>query len=272
MTDSLASECRAAAAEAARGVAPLLREGFRSAPEIGYKADLHDMVTEFDRTAEDRIRATLRASFPSSSVVGEERGPDPHSSLVWYVDPIDGTSNFARGIPFWCVSIAAVVEGITIAGVVLDPAHDDLFHADDEGAWEGERELTATGRVRQEEATLLTGFPSPGDVRGDRAAALAEYGELVETFAAVRNPTSAALCLAHVAAGWADAVLDFDVHSWDVAAGSHLVRRAGGRYRSWRGGIETPGASIHDPAFLATVRDADLPLLERIAPRASGAR
>ena len=218
------------AVEAARAVGPRLREAFRSRPEVATKRDFHDPVTEHDKAAEETIRAVIEKRVPGSAIVGEEIGETGSGDLVWYVDPIDGTANFAAGLPFFCVSIAAAVGGELVAGVVYDPVRGDEFTATTEGAWCGGKPIRSAGAARDREAMLLCSYPSPLDLEADGEEGLRRYGRLVEAFAAVRRPGSAALSLAHVAAGWADVTSATRAQSWDVAAGALLVRQAGGVY------------------------------------------
>ncbi|MFC7584269.1 inositol monophosphatase family protein [Nonomuraea antimicrobica] len=218
------------ATEAARAVGPRLRAAFRSRPGVATKRDFHDPVTEHDRAAEDTIRSVIDARTPGSAIVGEEGGTTGSGDLVWYVDPIDGTANFAAGLPFFCVSVAAAVRGELVAGIVYDPVREDEFTATTEGAWHNGTPLRSTGARGDREAMLLSGYPTPLDLDTDGDDALRRYGRLVHSFAAVRRVGSAALKLAHVAAGWSDAAYGTRANPWDVAAGALLVRQAGGVY------------------------------------------
>ncbi|MGW5158940.1 inositol monophosphatase family protein [Nonomuraea wenchangensis] len=225
-----ATELLDTAAEAARSVGPRLREAFRSRPEVDTKRDFHDPVTEHDRAAEEAIRAVIEARAPGSAVVGEEGGATGSGDLVWYVDPIDGTANFAAGLPFFCVSIAAAVHGELVAGVVYDPVRDDAFTASTEGAWCNGAPIRSRGATGDREAVLLCSYPQPSDLDAEGEEALLRYGRLLRSFATIRRPGSAALNLAHVAAGWSDATYGTWSSPWDVAAGALLVRQAGGVY------------------------------------------
>ncbi|MBF8188198.1 inositol monophosphatase [Nonomuraea sp. K274] len=237
------------ATEAARSVGPLLRKAFRSRPEVTEKRDFHDPVTEHDRAAEEAIRAVITARRPESAIVGEEGGATGSGDLTWYVDPIDGTANFAAGLPFFCVSIAAAVRGELVAGVVYDPVREDEFTATDEGAWCNGARLRSAGAATDREAMLLTSYPTPIDLETDGDLALRRYQRFLESFSAVRRPGSAALQLAHVAAGWSDATFGTMSNPWDVAAGALLVRRAGGVYL---------GDPLVKGDYLATVGGFDL--------------
>ena len=261
---SLSSRCCATARRAALDVGPLLLNGFRRDMDVALKADIHDVVTEYDRAAETRIREIIEQDFPGSTVVGEEDGPRGEGSPTWYVDPIDGTSNFARGIAFWCVSIAAVVDGAVIAGVIYEPVGGNLFTADDTGARLDGEPIHARGFTSSSQATVLAHYPMPADIAAGEDFSLRRYGALVQSFSAVRNTSSGALCLAHVAAGWADATFNFGTNAWDVAAGSYLVKLAGGRYRAYADGHEQPErGDFLAPDYYAHVADADFPLISR---------
>ncbi|SEH01875.1 myo-inositol-1(or 4)-monophosphatase [Nonomuraea solani] len=218
------------ATEAARAVGPRLRKAFRSRPEVATKRDFHDPVTEHDRAAEETIRAVIDARAPHSAIVGEEGGATGSGDLVWYVDPIDGTANFAAGLPFFCVSIGVAMRGELVAGVVYDPVRDDEFTATTEGAWCNGTPLRSAGATRDREAVLLTSYPTPEDLDAGGDEALRRYGRLITSFSTVRRPGSAALNLAHVAAGWSDATYGTRSNPWDVAAGALLVTAAGGVY------------------------------------------
>ncbi|MFI7611790.1 inositol monophosphatase family protein [Nonomuraea terrae] len=218
------------ATEAARAVGPRLRKAFRSRPGVATKRDFHDPVTEHDRAAEETIRTVIASRVPGSTIIGEEGGTTGAGDIVWYVDPIDGTANFAAGLPFFCVSIAAAVRGELVAGVVYDPVRDDEFTATPDGAWCNGTPLRSAGATHDREAMLLSSYPTPRDLDADGEAALQRYGRFLASFAAVRKPGSAALKLAHVAAGWSDAAYGTRSNPWDVAAGALLVRAAGGVY------------------------------------------
>ncbi|NRQ39024.1 inositol monophosphatase, partial [Nonomuraea sp. NN258] len=202
---------------AARAVGPALIKAFRSRPEVTTKRDFHDLVTEHDRAAEETIRALVSERLPGSAFVGEECGATGSGDLVWYVDPIDGTANFAAGLPYFCVSVAAAVRGELVAGVVYDPMRGDEFTAGRDGAWCNGTPLRSAGAVRDREALLLTSYPTPRELDLGEQEALARYARLLRSFATVRRPGSAALNLAHVAAGWADVAFATGVSSWDVA-------------------------------------------------------
>ena len=241
---------------------------------IDYKTDRHDLVTRHDRESEAAIRAFIRARVPDSTIVGEEDGREGSGRVAWYVDPIDGTANFARGLPSWCISVGAVVDDTIVAGAIVDPVGGHVFVADLAGAWLNDAPIRAHAVPDEGHAALITGYPTARDFRLDgREAALARFGTLVETFSTLRRPGSAALSIASVAAGWADAACGFGVKAWDVTAAILILRQAGGSYRALSQGKVPPGSPDHlCPGYVATGAGAAYPTLDRIADEISRAR
>ncbi|MEU8203898.1 inositol monophosphatase [Streptosporangium sp. NPDC049046] len=249
---STATKLSAVAAEAARAVGDRLRGAFRSRPAIETKSDFHDPVTEHDRAAEEIIREVIDRRVPGSTVIGEEGGSTGSGEIRWYVDPIDGTANFAAGLPFFCVSIAAAVGDEVVAGVVYDPVRDEEFRADPGGAWCNGTRLRSAGATRDREGVLLTSYPTPREVTEGGEETLRRFGRMLEAFASTRRPGSTALKLAYVAGGWADVAYGSRVSPWDMAAGSLLVRRAGGVF------IPLDGSVFEAGGYLAHVGGFDL--------------
>jgi len=259
---------------AARSAAGPLLAAFRSEMAVDYKRDLHDVVTVYDRQAEASIRDYIFAHEPNSAMLGEEGGQVGEGDIQWYVDPIDGTSNFARGLAFWCVSVAAVIDSRVVAGAIYDPVAELMFSADLSGAYLNGEVLQSSSIADEARATLITGYPVSRDFRIDgRNAALASFGELVETFSTLRRPGSAALSIAHVAAGWADAAAGFGVNAWDVAAATLILKNAGGRYDPLTlGKVPAGSADFLCPGYVATGQGATYPTLERVARNISETR
>lgn len=251
-TTTMPAESRAmkkVAADAALSVGDDLRSAFRSPIDVGFKRDEHDVVTVHDRAAEDRIREIIVAAVPDSTIIGEEGGALGEGRVRWFVDPIDGTSNFARGLSYWCVSIAAEIEGRIVAGVVYEPMTGNVFAADLDGATLNGAPMDSRAATEETAATLVSSFPAPNDLTlfGSRAMDLQE--RFVRRFRHVRNLGSGALNLAHVAAGWADATMGFDTKPWDVAAGAFILEQAGGTFRSYRGGRQTEPSHLGDDYY-----------------------
>ncbi|CAG7614009.1 inositol monophosphatase family protein [Leucobacter soli] len=266
-------EITALAIAAAREAGALALEGFRARDlRVDLKGDIHDQVTAYDRAAEARIRERILDAFPDSAIVGEEDGAHAGSGpLTWYVDPIDGTANFARGIAMWAVSIGVARGGEMIAGVIFDPANDQLFWADDRGAFlrdglRGDDEpLRSWGRTDPSQATVALNFPLARDLVHRPELALEQFSAVTRSFAQVRGLGSTCIALAWIAAGWLDVTVSFETNPWDVAAGAFIIRRAGGIYRGYRDGAILPEA--HDylaPHYYAAIPDGDFELLHEI--------
>ena len=198
----------------------------------------NDFVTHADRESEERIVATIRERFPQDAFLGEEGGaqrgfaPD---SRVWIIDPLDGTSNFVSGFPFWCVSIAAREGKHLVAAVVWDPLRDEMYTAErGAGAWRNQTRLSVTGRPSLEGAFVATGFPFRNRHKIDSYLAL--FKAVFVHARAIRRAGSAALDLAYVAAGVFDGFFEFRLSPWDIAAGALLIQEAGGELTDFDGG------------------------------------
>jgi len=238
------------AAEAATAVADQLRAAFRAGMDIDYKRDAHDPVTVHDKAAEARIREVILSRVPDSTIVGEEGGAHGNGRVHWYVDPIDGTANFARGLAFFCTSIGAVVDGEVVAGAVLDPMAGHLFTATPSGAWLNGEPLTPRGAPDEAHALIITSYPSARELARDgQAVATDRFTRLISSYSTLRRTGSAALTLSHVAAGWADAALSTSINGWDVCAAQLLVRSAGAVYQPFTLGSDEAGWD--SPGFIA---------------------
>ncbi|WP_436399247.1 inositol monophosphatase family protein [Roseobacter sp. S98] len=188
-----------------------------------------DFVSRADLNAEKIIKEELMGARPTYGWVGEEskeeEGQDP--TRRWIVDPLDGTTNYLHGLPHWAVSIALEHKGQIVAGVVFDPAKDEMFWAEKgAGAWMNESRLRVSGRIRMIESVFATGLPFGG--RGDLPDTLRELGRVLPGCAGVRRWGAAALDLAYVAAGRYDGYWERRLNAWDIAAGTIIVREAGG--------------------------------------------
>lgn len=190
--------------------------------------DERDYVTHVDRTSEEHIRSALLAATPDARVVGEELSPELVTrGLVWIVDPLDGTTNFLHGVPVWAVSVAAAVDGVLQAGVVFDvPANECFAAALGEGATLGSTRLHVSSISTPEHALIGTGFPFRDVSRIDDY--LAQFKRVAAAASGIRRPGAAAVDLAWVAAGRFDGFWEQSLAPWDIAAGTLLVREAGG--------------------------------------------
>ncbi len=198
---------------------------------------INDFVTEVDQAAEKVIIETLTTAYPGHGILAEESGSEfgaKDSEFVWIIDPLDGTTNFIHGFPFYCVSIALAVQGKIEQAVVYDPTRNDLFTATKgRGAYMNERRIRVSKRVRLNECLISTGFPfRPGD---NFKNYLGMMSDLMPKLAGIRRPGAAALDLAYVAAGFTDGFFETGLNPWDVAAGSLLITEAGGLVGNFTG-------------------------------------
>jgi myo-inositol-1(or 4)-monophosphatase len=198
----------------------------------------NDFVTLADRESEDRIIAVIRERYPEDAFLAEEgggRGLGVEGRRTWIIDPLDGTSNFIAGFPFWCVSIGAAEAGELVAGVVWDPLRGELYAAErGAGAFRDGTRLRVTARTGVEGAFLATGFPFRSREKIDMYLTL--FREVFLSARAIRRAGSAALDLANVAAGVFDGFFEFRLSPWDVAAGAILIEEAGGELTDFSGG------------------------------------
>lgn len=232
LTTDLHDMIATVACEAALAAGIVAHRGFVNAsPETlqtQQKAGFFDIVTASDKAAERAACDTIWSRLPASRILGEEGGWQGEGETTWIIDPIDGTSNFASGLPFFCVSIAAYHAGKAVCGVVYDPVREELFMA-------AHGRLTLNGepikpflRGRTDrEVEVLTNAPYEGE-RPSRAAQEA-HADLVNAFRAVRRLGSCALHLAYVAVGRVAVCYESKFNAWDIAAGIQLVEAAGGQ-------------------------------------------
>jgi len=227
------------AKEAARRAGGLLKERFGQGASYRLKSSHHDLITEGDRLAEQEILAQIREAFPDHGVLSEERPPEPSpSSYRWVIDPLDGTTNYAHGIPFFAVSIALEEDGQPILGVVYDPLREELFSAlKGEGAYLNGRPIRVSSVQRVRESLIATGFPYRSELLERH---LRYFKALLPEAQSLRRFGSAALCLAYVACGRLEGYWDLALHRWDLAAGYVLVQEAGGVVSDLSGGELPP--------------------------------
>ena len=184
----------------------------------------HDVVTAMDVEVERFIRTAIERHYPNDAILGEEHG-GAGGARVWVVDPIDGTANFARGIPHYCVSIAYLEDGAPTIGVLHDPSHERLYAASrGDGAYLGGERLAVSPCDRIDAATVECGW----SVRRSTPDYLALLARVMGAGCAIRRAGSGALGLADVAAGRVEGYCELHINSWDCAAGILLVREAGG--------------------------------------------
>lgn len=272
LTDAFIAQVAEAAA---REAGTLILTSFLEAAQgavlgVEEKHGYSDIVTIVDKQSEQLIWRVIRERVPDSRILGEESGWQGEGRVVWYVDPVDGTSNFASGLPFFCVSIAAFsADGRPIAGVVYDPMQDEMFTTHSgHFLLNGDAVKPAMRASSDRDAELLTNLPREGS--RPSPAELERFGDLVSNFRAVRRLGSAALQLAYVAIGRAAINYDEGCHPWDIAAGLQLVAASGGQLLCWSKGddklmvdplrdlegvgkvvVTTPGYDVRSSAVLS---------------------
>jgi myo-inositol-1(or 4)-monophosphatase len=258
---SLSAE-RELAIEVARAAGDLLRSELLGPRRIAFKGSPTNLVTEMDARAEALIVDRLLGTFPDDAILAEERGAAAgRSGRRWIIDPLDGTTNYAHGLPIFGVSIALEVGGRVQLGVVYDPSQRELFVAErGAGAFCNDARLTVSTATTLDASLLATGFPYDIRVKDDNN--LREYAAFAVRTRGVRRLGSAVLYLAWLAAGRFDGYWELRLGPWDVAAGGLMVEEAGGRLTAITGGpldLEAPtviasNGQIHD-AILAVLRE-----------------
>ncbi len=231
------------ASEIAREAGALLKGFYERGVKTEYKGDV-DLVTEADRASETLIKQRLAAAFPEHGIYGEEGTRERLAGEYrWYVDPLDGTTNFAHGFPVFCVvlgcerrklELAEDEDGEMIAGVIYDPLRDELFVAErGKGAWLNGARIAVSKAKKLQESLTATGFPSQ---KRHRSPNVHFYQEMTLRSHGVRRAGSAALDLAYVACGRLDGYWEFNLNPWDTSAGYLLVEEAGGTVTHFDGG------------------------------------
>ena len=222
----------------AREAGALLMHYFHEHLKIEYKGEA-DLVTAADRASEVLIRERIRQQWPTHDILGEEQGlSDQGSEYRWYVDPLDGTTNFAHGFPVFCVSIALEHhtgdhEGQRIAAVIYDPTRDELFSAEQgKGAQLNGESIHVSKTAALKESLLATGFPSQ---KRHKNPNIYFYHQITLHSHGVRRAGSAALDLCNVASGRFDGFWEFNLNPWDTAAGVLIVEEAGGQVTRFDG-------------------------------------
>ncbi len=233
------------AIDIAREAGALLSDYARRRIGFELKGDF-DLVTEADRASERLIVDRLKASFPSHAIVAEEgSGHESGSEYRWYVDPLDGTTNFAHGFPAYNATLALERSGELIAGVIFDPVRNELFAAErGAGAFLNGQPIVVSKVNRLHDSLVATGFPSHKRHQNVNIHFYYQLGMLTH---GVRRAGSAALDFAYVACGRLEAFWEFRLKPWDMAAGLLMVREAGGTCSDMNGGA----AELHGAHILA---------------------
>jgi len=189
---------------------------------------VNDFVSDADLEAESAVIDCIHKHYPDHAILAEERGASGESDTVWIIDPLDGTTNYLHGFPVFAVSIGVQVNGRMEHGVIYDPLRQELFTASrGQGAHLDGRRIRVSGQTRLERALIGTGFPFRGGDM-DLEPYLAMFTKILRNTNGIRRPGAAALDLAYVAAGRLDAYWESGLKPWDLAAGTLIVREAGG--------------------------------------------
>jgi myo-inositol-1(or 4)-monophosphatase len=218
----------------ARRAGAILHAGYDQEHEVGYKGVI-DLVTEVDHQSEKFLLGEVQKDFPDHHIFSEESGIiQGNAEHVWYIDPLDGTVNYAHNIPIFCVSIAYAYRGTLRLGAVYDPMRDEMFLAErGKGASLNGRPLHVSSANELQKSLLVTGFPyTAWNTPQDNFANFVKLGKLTQ---GVRRLGSAALDLCYVAAGRFDGYWEISLNAWDVAAGGLICEEAGARITNVRG-------------------------------------
>jgi myo-inositol-1(or 4)-monophosphatase len=236
------------AIEAAREAGDYARTIQKSDLDISSKTNEMDLVTQVDKRNEEEIRRRVSARYPDHEFLGEEMGRSEQRNAVrWIIDPIDGTLNFAHGLPIWCVSIGVEVDGIVECGAIYNPNLDELFSVRrGRGAFLNDEPIHVSDLSNEHKSLYVTGFPynvneNPGNV-------IEQFAKFLRKGAVIRRLGSAALDLCYVACGRFEAFWEPFLSPWDTAAGHLLVLEAGGRVTHYDGS----NYSVYNKSIIAS--------------------
>lgn len=220
----------------ARQAGRILSDGYEKDFQVDFKGEI-DLVTEIDRQSEDYILGEISRKFPGHSIMAEESGETNGSTEhLWIVDPLDGTVNYAHGVPLFSVAIAYAHRGALTFGAVYDPMRDEMFLAErGHGAWLNGRPLRARQEADLSRSLLVTGFPY--DVRTTENNNLGNYAKFALNSQGVRRLGSAALDLCYVGAGRFDGYWELSLKAWDLCAGALVAMEAGAKVTDARGQV-----------------------------------
>ena len=234
-----------------RAAGDMMRTAFNAPDRPAYSMKgQQDYLTVTDGAVEQFVREQIARRFPGDGVLGEEAGGLVEGPRLWIVDPIDGTANFARQIPHFCISLGLMVDGVMEAGAIYEPMHDELYIAQrGQGAWLNGRRMRVSTIADLKASTVEVGWSTriPLDTYLDMAGKAARAG------CSVRRAGSGSLGVAYVAAGRTEAYAEAHINAWDVAAGLLLVAEAGGRINDFlaNGGVRSGNPVLVTNAALA---------------------
>jgi myo-inositol-1(or 4)-monophosphatase len=234
--------------------------------DVAYKDGRANLVTVADRESQRVVRDVIRRSFPGHAVIGEEGNDgDPDNPDAWYVDPLDGTTNYAHGLPFFCVSVAYRRAGTTVAGAVVDPLRDEIFTAARRaGASRNGAPLRVSGTARLDRSLVVAQAQSvnAGEIRA--YAALVE--RLMHVAGGVRSLGSPALTLCAIASGRLEAYCEYAMDAWDILAGQLILEEAGGRLTTFSGEPRVTAGRADVVATNGLIHDELITALKGLSP------
>lgn len=219
----------------AREAGSILRDGYNKEHTVHYKGEI-DLVTETDHASEAFLLGEIKSAFPGGHILAEESGNIQGSNAdIWYIDPLDGTVNYAHHVPFFSVSIAFALNGVLTLGAVYDPMRDEMFTAEKgRGAFLNGKQMQASKTTELGRSLLVTGFPY--DTWNTELDNFKYFERLAKRTQGVRRLGSAALDSCYVGAGRFDGFWEYKLKPWDVAAGGLIAAEAGAKVTSINGG------------------------------------
>jgi len=255
-----------AAIDAALEAGDLLRSGFRTPFKISSKEGRHNLVTDYDRKAEETILSFLRKNVPDSHFLAEESGKTgEEKELFWIIDPLDGTVNFAHKIPIFSVSIALERKGEIFCGVVYQPIQNELFAAEKgKGAFLNSEPIRVSPVAKLDQAILATGFPY--NLSENPFHCIDHFIDIVKLGVPIRRLGSAAIDLAYTAAGYFEGFFEAGLRAWDCAAGMLLIEEAGGKVTHWNGKPFSIHSNLPIAATNGKIHEALTAILHRRRP------
>ncbi len=221
--------------EISKSAGSIIKEGFGTTFKIEYKTNESNLVTEIDKASEELITNFIKEKYPSHSILAEEGGDvRKNSEYLWVVDPLDGTTNFAHGLPIFSVSIGVQKNGETIAGVVYDVMRDIVFSAEKgNGAFANSDKINVSNVNKLEHSLLVTGFPY--NVAENPEGAFERFTILTKKSRGMRRLGSAAIDFCYLASGVFDGFWEVHLHPWDICAGKLIAEEAGGIVTDFEG-------------------------------------
>ncbi len=213
----------------------LIREGFGKKLTLEYKTNVTDYVTNIDKASEETIINFIRKEFPTHNILAEESGrSDGNSDYTWVVDPLDGTMNFAHGLPIFSVSIGVMKNDEIVAGVVYDIMTDTVYSSEKgSGAFANDVKLSVSDTTELGRSLLVTGFPY--DIKDNPKNTIGKFGDCLKVASGVRRLGSAAIDCCYVASGAFDGFWEVRINAWDICAGHVIIEEAGGRMSNYSG-------------------------------------